>query len=406
MKHTHYQIRMVGIVLTLAVAGGVAPAQESLNPLLHPYLAAYEIPALAAAVVQDGQMIAVGAVGTRRWGEAIPVTLDDRFHLGSDTKAMTATMAAILVERGKLRWDSTIGEVFPELGDAADPVFRALTVERMLSHTSGLPSDNLSKDAKPYLDLIVNVDGYPPGNLDDTRAWLVGKWAALPMSGRPGARFEYSNLNYTIVGAMIERLAGRSWDELIVEWIFEPLGLRTAGLGPQSTPGRVDAPLPHAVIDGRIKPILAGPMADNPAVIGPAGIAHMSVLDFARWAGWNAGQGKRGPALVRPETLKKLHTMVAEMPPAKDAPIGTPPSGRYALGWGEMRLNGYPNPIIFHGGSNGMNIARILFDPAADFAVVILTNIATPKCDGAMKVLSRELIVKYAGRNNRSADQP
>ncbi|HPB29161.1 MAG: beta-lactamase family protein [Acidobacteria bacterium] len=404
--HTPYQIRIVVVILTLALAGWFAPAQESLNRLLQPYLAAYEIPALAAAVVQDGQVIAVGAVGTRRWGEAIPVTLDDRFHLGSDTKAMTATMAAILVERGKLRWDSTIGEVFPELGDGADPVFKALTVERMLSHTSGLPSDNLSKEARPYLNYLTNMDGCPPGNLDDIRAWLVGQWAALPMSGRPGVRFEYSNLNYTIVGAMIERLAGRSWDELIVEWIFEPLALRTAGLGPQCTLGRVDAPLPHAFIGGKIKPMLAGPMADNPAVIGPAGIAHMSVLDFARWAGWNAGQGKRGPALVRPETLKKLHTMVAEMPPAKDAPIGTPPSGRYAFGWGEMRLEGYPNPLIFHGGSNGMNIARILFDPAADFAVVILTNIATPKCDGALKALTRELIDKYAGRSSRPAAQP
>ncbi len=404
--HIPIQIRIVVVVLALVLAGGVAPAQESLNPLLQPYLAAYEIPALAAAVVQDGQVIAVGAVGTRRWGTQIPVTLNDRFHLGSDTKAMTATMAAILVERGKLRWDSTIGEVFPELGDEADPVFKVLTVERMLSHTSGLPSDNLSKDAKSYLDFLTNMDGCPPGNLDDIRAWLVGKWAALPMPGRPGVRFEYSNLNYTIVGAMIERLAGRSWDELIVEWIFEPLELRTAGLGPQCSLGRVDAPLPHAFVDGKIKPMLAGPMADNSPVIGPAGIAHMSVLDFARWASWNAGQGKRGPAIVRPETLKKLHTMVAEMPPAKDAPIGTPPSGRYAFGWGEMKLDSYPNPVIFHGGSNGMNIARILFDPAADFAVVILTNIATPKCDGALKVLTRELIDKYAGRSSRPAAQP
>jgi len=404
--HTPYQIRIVVVVLALVLAGGVAPAQESLNPLLQPYLAAYEIPALAAAVVQDGQVIAVGAVGTRRWGTQIPVTLDDRFHLGSDTKAMTATMAAILVEHGKLRWDSTIGEVFPELGDGADPVFKALTVERMLSHTSGLPSDNLSKEAKSYLVFLTNMDGCPPGNLDEIRAWLVGKWAALPMPGRPGVRFEYSNLNYTIVGAMIERLAGQSWEELIVEWIFEPLALRTAGLGPQCTPGRVDAPLPHAFIGGKIKPMLAGPMADNPAVIGPAGLAHMSVLDFARWAGWNAGQGKRGPAIVRPDTLKKLHAMVAEMPPAKDAPIGTPPSGRYAFGWGEMKLDSYPNPVIFHGGSNGMNIARILFDPAADFAVVILTNIATPKCDAALKALTRELFEKYAGRNDPATVEP
>ncbi|MBP7867069.1 MAG: beta-lactamase family protein [Acidobacteria bacterium] len=391
--------RSAGVAtLALALLCVAAPAQASLDPVLKPYLAKYEIPALAAAVVKDGRIVAAGAVGTRRWGENIPVTPSDRFHLGSDTKAMTATLAAILVDQGKLRWDSTVGDVFPDLGENADPVFTRLTLEQLLSHTSGLPSDNLSRDAVPYMALTEVSDDWPVGNLDEIRAWLVRRWAALPMPGKPGGTFEYSNLNYVIVGAMIERLEGKTWDELIFDRIFRPLNLRTAGLGTQSTPGRTDAPLPHAVVNGKIKPLLAGPLSDNPAVIGPAGIAHMSVLDFARWAGWNAGEGKRGPALVKPETLKRLHTAVVTIPPPADAPVGTPAGGKYALGWGERVRDFHPDPILCHSGSNGMNIAQVHLDPKADFAVVLLANIAGKKANEALDELVRELFEAWAAK--------
>ena len=75
----------------------------------------YNLPALAAAVVKNGSIVASGAVGTRRAGTDNPVTVNDRFHIGSDTKAMTALIAAMLVEGGKIQWTSTISEVFPEL---------------------------------------------------------------------------------------------------------------------------------------------------------------------------------------------------------------------------------------------------------------------------------------------------
>jgi CubicO group peptidase (beta-lactamase class C family) len=356
------------------------------------------MPALAAAVVQDGKIIASGAVGTRKYGENIPVTINDKFHLGSDTKAMTALLAAMLVERGKLRWNSTIGDVFPELASGMDPVFKSLTVEQMLSHNSGLPSDNLSKDSEPYTKVMFDIDSYPLGNLDEIRYWIVSRWSKLPMRGKPLEKFEYSNLNYVIVGAMMEKIEGQSWDELMFTRIFEPLHLRTAGLGMQSSIGEIDAPLPHAIVEGKIKPLLAGPFADNPPVIGPAGIAHMSVLDFARWAGWNAGRGKRGPNLVKPETMKKLQTAIVSMPAPEKPQVGTPPGGKYALGWGEMNFDFSSNPIIFHGGSNGMNYAQILLDPKKDFAVVVLTNIAGPKANDGVNAIVKVLFEKYAGK--------
>ena len=86
------------VVSTVFFIFGTAQARTSLNSVLNPYLARYELPAIAAVVVNSGKVIAAGAVGTRKAGIKIPVTINDRFHLGSDTKAMTALLAAMLVD--------------------------------------------------------------------------------------------------------------------------------------------------------------------------------------------------------------------------------------------------------------------------------------------------------------------
>jgi hypothetical protein len=128
----------------------------------------------------------------------------------------------------------------------------------------------------------------------------------------------------------------------------------------------------------------------------------MSVLDFARWAGWNAGEGKRGPALVKPETLKRLHTPVIEIPEKKDAAPGTPSRGKYGLGWGEVSVDWAPLPLLFHGGSNEMNLAHIWLEPRRDFALVIVTNIAGSKADKALFALAPELYAKFAPKRDES----
>ena len=106
------------VLLVTAILTNTVYAQDprggiSLDPILQPYLERYDLPALAAAVVKNGEIIASGAVGTRRAGTNNPVTINDRFHIGSDTKAMTALIAAMLVEGGKIRWTSTVARGVP-----------------------------------------------------------------------------------------------------------------------------------------------------------------------------------------------------------------------------------------------------------------------------------------------------
>src|SRR5690606_34437830 len=129
--------------------------------------------------------------------------------------------------------------------------------------------------------------------------------------------------------------------------------------------------------------MLWGPAADGPPVMGPAGLAHMSIRDFARWAGWNAGQGRRAPALVKPETLKEIHRPHVQTPKIENPPPGTPETGDYGFGWGIITFDWTNGPVLTHNGSNGMNLATILVDPRRDLAVVATTNISGEKATGA-----------------------
>jgi CubicO group peptidase (beta-lactamase class C family) len=387
---------LVPLLAWFLATASVAGAQEKLDDLLAPALVEHKIPAFAAAVVKDGEIVAAGAVGTRRTDSSIPVGLDDRFHLGSDTKARTALLVGMLVDEGKLRRDSTIADIFPEMAKELVPGLRSITLEQFLSHTSGLPADN-----EAFMKAIEEASQREE-NLDAMRAWLNKKWGSGPPELVPAGKFVYSNMNYVIAGAMAEKTAGRTWEELIVDRVFTPLGLKTAGLGPQSTLGRIDAPLGHAVVGGTPRAFLAGPAGDNPVVLGPAGLAHMSVLDFARWAGWNAAEGRRGPALVKPETLKKVHTPVVSMPEIKSAAPGTPNRGRYGLGWGELTVDWAPQPVLYHGGSNGKNLAQIWVDPGRDFAMVLMTNIGGVDAERALFEVAPKLHARYSKVNPKA----
>ena len=379
------------LVMPLPFVATAHAQGQSLNDILEPVRKEVGLPALAAAVVKDGRIIASGAVGTRVLGRDIPVTIDDRFHIGSDTKAMTATLAGMLVDEGKLRWDSTIGEVLGADLPGIDPTFAKITLEQLLSHTSGIPTDT-----KAIYEQYVDGKAYEE-TLPQSRLRMLRAFGKNPLKVDPNPTFHYANLGYVAAGAMIEKVAGETWEELIRRRLFDPLELKTAGLGPQATRGKFDAPVGHDVDDkGKITPRPWGPGADVPAGLGPAGVAHMSILDFARWAGWNAGEGKRGPALVKPETLKRIHrqhvTMTLENPPP-----GTPKSGGYGLGWGIAASPWSDNrPVLGHNGSNTMNLATIMVDPQRDIGIVVTTNFPGPKADEALQSLVRTLYQRFA----------
>lgn len=379
-------------VLGIMTMQASASAQETdLHNYLDTVRTEFGLPALAAAVVKDGNVVAAAATGTRVHGGSVPVTIDDRFHLGSNTKAMTATLAGMLVEDGALAWDSRVGEVLGEDIKGMSPSLANATLEQLLSHSSGIPSDT-----EEMIELYFSNTAFEE-NLVQHRLHTLDAWKHNELVVPEGSPFQYSNFGYIIAGIMLEKVSGTPWETLMHERIFAPLGMDGAGLGAQATYGLIDAAVGHRVApDGSITPMLWGPAADIPPVMAPAGNAHMSILDYAKWAGWNAGRAERGPQLLAPATLAYIQAEHVQTPVRENPPPGTPSTGGYGLGWGIVAFEWADEPLLTHNGSNSMNLARIVVDTDRDLAIVVTTNFPGGDANTAAGAVIEYLYTLYA----------
>ncbi|MBV8206063.1 MAG: beta-lactamase family protein [Acidobacteria bacterium] len=358
-------MKLFAVLLVLAgSAVAQAPASSSsLQGLLAPIREKYRLPALGGAIVLEGGGVDVAVTGVRKAGADVNATDEDDWHLGSDTKAMTATVIARLVERGKLSWESTIGETLPAESAGSPEPFRRITLLQLLSHQAGLPAN-----------LDWNEISSRGGSLQEQRRRAVQQAGQAKLLSTPGTQFSYSNLGYVIAGAMAEHAAGRSWEELMQELVFTPLGMH-CGFGGTGTAGKIDQPWPH--ISGDHPAPNNGPDEDNRPVLGPAGTVHCPLRSWASFvrdqmAGEN-GNGK----LLKPETYRFLH-----------APHF---GGNYALGWGAVDRDWGGGRVLTHAGSNTMNFAVVWMAPLRHFAVLVVTNdgeqSAAKACDEAASAM-------------------
>ena len=326
-----------------AVVAAAAPPRD-LSPLLDPIIVKHDVPGMVAALIDGDTILAIGAAGVRRRGDAQKVTINDRFHIGSCTKAMTATLDAMLVDEGKLSWDRTLAQAFPELKNKMHEQYRAVTLEQLLTHRGGMPGD-IMKD--PVWEKLWAYRGPPMGS----RKLLLENIVVKAPEAPPGEKFIYSNTGFSIAGHMAERAMNKSWEQLLAEKLFKPLGMKSAGFGPPGTRNALTEPRGHTQ-DG--KPVEPGPAGDNPAGIGPGGIVHCTIGDWAKFVGLHVSQNK----LLKPETFKKLHT-----------PVGT-----YAMGWGVTKRDWAKGPVLTHSGSNTMWYAVVWASPTDNFAVLVMCN--------------------------------
>src|SRR5262249_6063016 len=160
-----------------------------------------------AAVVDRDGVVAIGAVGRRRSDEEAALTAADEFHLGSDTKAMTAFLAARLFERGLIRWDLTMEQAFPEWRASMNRAYRSVQLSDVLRHRAGMPPLESAADAA----LLEGIDDEKQ-SLVAQRLTLARNVLHRPPSVPPGERWRYSNAGYVVAGVVLERASGKSWE--------------------------------------------------------------------------------------------------------------------------------------------------------------------------------------------------
>ena len=316
------------------------------------------VTALGAAIVRADGRIEVAVAGERTRGSGDYVQPGDMWHLGSNTKSMTALLYADLVGQRTLEWGATLPELFPQHAQKMHSGWSEVTIEDLFQHTSG------SAD--------VDVDWLRAAHsseksVQEQRDHAVEHYLVQPPV-YPKGKFQYSNLNYIIAGAAMEHATGESWETLMRSgspgalmgeegWGFGP----PQGANPQGHYFRALSAYP------------AGQEwlgADNPRALGPAGTVHASLRSWGEYArAFLPGSG-----LMPEATRAKLTSTESD----------------YALGWAIYDVPQWGR-VLQHAGSNKMWLSQIFVLPEHDVALLVATNEAGMAADLAVRETTNKI---------------
>ncbi len=282
---------------------------------------------------------------------ALPPAAGPQWHIGSCTKAMTATVFGRLVDRGLISFDTTLAEALPPLADRMAGAYRDIPMHALLTHSSGIARDPAQSTFRALRRSTAPAAAQ--------RLFLVEAALKEP----PDLKQGYSNIGYITLGAVIERISNRSWEATLTREVMIPLGIARFGFGP---PG-----LSQMSGHRRIKSVWHEERVDNPVAYGPAGRVHLALEEWGRFLRAHAR-----PSIVLSEaTRQRLHT------PAKNG---------FAMGWLATHRRG--RRVLLHTGSNTAWFAQATLLPDQGVGLGIVCNAFDPKIERAVGDLSRDLI--------------
>ncbi len=327
----------------------------------------------------DGTM-ELEAVGVRRIDSEDPLKSDDPMHLGSCTKSMTATLLALLVDEGKLRWDETLREIF-----ADDPIVTAsewgnTTVAELIHHTSGaVPNPPWTRFADPEIDVV------------ELRRNLLHWLSKKRRDSKLVGQFEYSNLGYAIAGHVIEKIRGVAWEAEMQKRLFEPLGMKRVGFGAPSKSLSEDVPWGHQNVFGIKRPT----EEDNVPALGPAGTVYASMPDWIKYLRFHLQLARRQRTQSSDADTAADPAATIPIPISREsiAYLHTPEAGQtYAGGWTCSERSWAGGKIMTHNGSNTSWYCVVFLAPEQGRGIIAASNYglaAVQPCDEALQLVLR-----------------
>lgn len=350
------------VLLALAVAvprlASAAPPADSRAALagFDRWVAAehqkWNVPGVAVAVVKGDEVLLARGFGERDREKGLPATEKTVFAIGSCTKAFTTFVMGTLVDEGKLEWQKPVRTWMPEFA-LRDPVAsERMTPVDLVTHRSGMPRHDL---------LWYNADA--------SRKEMVAKLRDLEPSKDFRTDFQYNNAMFLTAGYLVERIAGKSWEDAVRERVFAPLGMSSANFSVADSQKAPDFALPYEEREGTLRRL----EFRNITNVGPAGSINMSVQDLASWMRVHLNGGVvGGRKLVNASTLADLHTPVMEtgrrISPLDPEVI----PGGYALGWFTDTYRGFRR--VQHGGNIDGFSALVVLVPQQKVGVAVLVN--------------------------------
>jgi CubicO group peptidase (beta-lactamase class C family) len=378
--------------ITSAHPAGAAAAEQrgppaerfpaELDRYIAKVLADWRIPGLAIAVVRNDSTLVAKGYGVRELGKPDRVDENTVFDIASLSKSFTATAAAILVDRGLLRWDDPVRRHLPDLVLPNPALTDSATVRDFLSHRSGLESANM-------MWVLTAVD----------RAEVLRRVRYLSVVAPLRQRWLYSNVGYTVAGEAAAAAAGTPFEALLRDLVIKPLRLLRTTWTYEQAAGMPDLASPHATIAGRQQPIRRE--VQRQPIAGAAAV-QSSVSDLTRWMRLHLNNGVLdGTRFVSDSAMRELHTIQIPIPtsPAmraarlvEDSVVG------YGLGWQIMDYRGHP--LFWHTGNGDGQIAFMALLPRDRLGVVVVVNTwSAPFVHGALVNRILDTYLGYPARD-------
>lgn len=344
---------------------------EKLEDLLTKVRLDYKMPAMAAAVITSTEIKDIAVSGVRQIYQKDKVQLEDRFHLGSNTKAITAHWAAAMVESKQISWDTKMLEIFPHWEDDALKTYHNITLSDLLCHRAKI---------QPFMSAydLVKIPSFPGDAIDKRRAfakWLV-KQNPAKLGNKEG--YEYSNAGYSIATAMLEKVSGIAWEDAIVNEVLLPMGASPVIGWP--TDANREQPFGHHSVnpmDSNLRAVTKTNMYELPELLDPAGDISLSIVDYSKFVQAHL-QGIRGQDNhLKASTYEYVH-------------YGRP---KYAMGWIQLEKDGVH--ISTHDGSAGTFYSSTILYKEKDLAIVVFVNASNMYATKAVYTLRKRLLELY-----------
>lgn len=327
------------------------PTTADLKDRLERFLDEADCPGAQLGVVADGE-IRTAAAGILNLNTGVEVTDDAVFQIGSVTKVWTATQIMQLVDDGELAIETPVREILPGFTLADADVASGVTVEHLLTHTSGIEGD--------VFDDV--------GTNDDCLERYVEALGHQGAVHGLGETWSYCNSGWVLLGRIIETVTGTSWDEALKQRLGQPLGLASLCTLPQEA-------ILHRASVGHIKPAgqdayIVAPQWGLPRALGPAGLITTTVRDLLAFGRMHLEEGRNadGEQVLDPATVELMQRPHAECP--ERHLLGD----HWGLGWVLKDVDG--RQVIGHGGNTIGQSAYFQLVPDRNAGVALLTNIA------------------------------
>jgi CubicO group peptidase (beta-lactamase class C family) len=333
----------------------VVAALPELEKLVKQTLKKTGVPGMAIVIVHKDKVVFLKGFGVRRAGQAAPVNEDTVFLLASLSKPITSTLLALLVGEELIAWDDLVIDLDPGFRLFDPYVTRQVTLRDLLCHRSGLP-----EHAGDLLE-----------DLGFGRADVLERLRHVKPASSFRSEFAYTNFGYTAAAVAAARKARKSWEALIADKLYRPLGMKSTSSRNADYAAAMNRAHLHVKVDGKW---VAKYERDADAQ-SPAGGVNSTARDLAQWMRLQLGRGKfNATQIVAAKALAETHRpQIISRPPANPA---TDRAGFYGLGW-NVNYDDKGRVRLGHSGGFDMGAATVVnLVPSEDLGIAVLTNAA------------------------------